>query len=793
MRKLLLTFAIAITAMNVFAQNFNISFLSQRPYPGEQLANICGWVSSTGVEYALVGTESGMSIVDVSTPTNPVEVQLVTGPQSNWREIKTYLNYAYVTTEGGNGLQIVDLSQLPAAAPAVLYTGDGAIAGQIDNIHSLHIEDGHVYLHGSNLFNGAALICDIATNPLAPIYKGHTPGTYIHDGYVRGNLYYSCHIYDGYVSIFDVTNKANPVLLNQQITPGAFTHNSWLSTDSNFVFTTDEVNDSYLTSYDISNATNITELDRIQITPGSGSIVHNTHIIEKNGGDYAVTSWYKDGVVITDVTRPQNMVNVGWYDTYTQGTGGGFSGCWGVYPYLPSGNIVASDINNGLFVIGPTYIRACYLEGTVTDSVSGLPLFNALVQIVSTTLTENSKINGEYKTGTVNPGTYDVTFSKAGYQTKTYTGVVLTNGVLTIQDAQLVTNAPAITLTGQVIETGTGTPIANAQVSLTNVNFDYTTTADASGNFTIPTFFTGTYDVVAGQWGHRTKCLSINITTSPVVIDLDKGWYDDFSFDFGWTNTNATHDWERGEPVGTTSMGNQSNPNFDVTTDCLDQAYVTGNGGGAASDDDVDPNDGTVVLTSPVFDLTGYVNPQLQYYRWFFNGELNGNSPNDEMILRLTNGITTVTLETILNNTAGNSTWLFKTWNIASLLTPTANMQMTVETSDDQPSSIVEGGLDKFEITDVVGVNEISVNGINATVFPNPFTGAFTFTYNMDKTIVSPIMVITDVLGKEVEKIELTQTIATIEAGKNLTNGIYFVTVKSGNQRLQTIKVVKAD
>ncbi len=796
MKKLLLSFAIACSAMNMWAQNFNMSLLGTLTYndpQGDALSNICGWTSTSGTEYALVGWEQGMSIVDVSNPSAPVEVINVSGPTSIWREIKTYDHYAYVTTEGGGGLQIVDLSQLPGSAPVTMYTGDGAIAGQIDNIHSLHIEDGYVYLHGSNLFNGASLICDIATNPTAPIYKSHTPGTYVHDGYARGNKYYSCHIYDGYFSIFDVTNKSNPVLLNQQTTPGVFTHNSWLSTDSNTVFTTDEVSNSYLASYDIANPNNITELDRIQITPGSGSIVHNTHIIEKNGGDFAVTSWYKDGVVITDVTRPQNMINVGWYDTYPQGTGSGFSGCWGVYPYLPSGNIVASDINNGLYVLGPNYQRACYLEGTVTDSVSGLPLFNALVQIVATTITDNSKINGEYKTGTATAGTYDVTFSKAGYQTKTYTGVVLTNGVITIQDAQLVTNSPAITLTGQVIEYGTFNPIPNAQVSFSNSQFDYTTTADAAGNFSIPTFFTGSYDVVAGHWGHRTKCINTSITTSPVVIDLDKGWYDDFSFDFGWTNTNATHDWERGEPVGTTSMGNQANPDFDVTNDCLDQAYVTGNGGGAAADDDVDPNDGTVILTSPVFDLTGYVNPQLQYYRWFFNGALNGNAPNDNMVVKLTNGITTVTLETMLNNTAGNGTWLFKTWNISSYLSPTANMQMSVETSDAQPGSIVEGGLDKFEITDVVGLNDVVAAGINAHVSPNPFGNEFAIKYLISENIAAPALVITNVMGQEVEKIVLNNNNGLVTAGKSLNKGIYFVSFKSGNEILKTIKVIKAD
>ena len=91
------------------------------------------------------------------------------------------------------------------------------------------------------------------------------------------------------------------------------------------------------------------------------------------------------------------------------------------------------------------------------------------------------------------------------------------------------------------------------------------------------------------------------------------------------------------------------------------------------------------------------------------------------MLVKLTNGITSVTLETLLNNTPGNSSWVFKTYNVASLITPTANMHLTVETSDIQPSSIVEGGLDEFSVTDNgVGVNELS--SLSFAAYPNPFS-----------------------------------------------------------------------
>ena len=57
-------------------------------------------------------------------------------------------------------------------------------------------------------------------------------------------------------------------------------------------FTTDEKADSYIASYDISDISNIQEVDRVQSNPESNSIVHNTHV----DGKFLVTSWYRDGL-----------------------------------------------------------------------------------------------------------------------------------------------------------------------------------------------------------------------------------------------------------------------------------------------------------------------------------------------------------------------------------------------------------------------------------------------------------------------------------------------------------------
>ena len=158
-------------------------------------------------------------------------------------------------------------------------------------------------------------------------------------------------------------------------------------------------------------------------------------------GNFAVTSWYKDGVNIVDITRPQNLVVVGNYDTYPQGMGSGFNGCWGVYPFLPSGNLMVTNLDNGdgFFVLTPQYNRACYLEGIVRDSVTKQLLPGVSIKINSTDLDKKavSDIGGNYRTGQVTPGIVSVTYTKMGYFPKTV-NVSLFTGAVSQRDIELV-------------------------------------------------------------------------------------------------------------------------------------------------------------------------------------------------------------------------------------------------------------------------------------------------------------------------------------------------------------------
>ncbi|HEY1038519.1 MAG TPA: choice-of-anchor B family protein [Bacteroidia bacterium] len=430
----------------VRSQNFNVVHRGSLSYPGKECANICGYVDSTGKEYALVGVETGMSVVDVSDPDVPVEVIHIpwpAGPSQIWKEIKVYKQYAYVTSEAGSGLQICDLRQLPTST-VPYHHWEPVILGQtLSSIHSLHIDTtkNNVYLYGSNIGNGGA-ICASLADPWNPVYLGMYDPLYVHDGYVDNDTLYAGEIINGTCSIIDFTDKNNPVILTSFPTPGNFTHNTWPSFDKKTLFTTDEISNSYLTAYDITDLGNVTELDKIKTNPGSNSIVHNVHVRKDS---FAVTSWYTEGFTIVDVTYPHNMIEVGKYDTYSGSLGDGFHGAWGVYPFLPSGTIVVSNIEDGLHVLTPTYIHACWLEGNVQDSVTLANLNGVQVQIVSQTQANTTTANGgNYATGTVNGGTYSIQLSKSGYQTLVVNNVTLTNGVRTILNRKLLPNGVGV-------------------------------------------------------------------------------------------------------------------------------------------------------------------------------------------------------------------------------------------------------------------------------------------------------------------------------------------------------------
>ncbi len=702
----------------VFGQtNFNLELLGSYEWPTTEGSDIWGWVDpSSEAEYALVGLNNGFACVDVSDPLNPIQKFYISDINSTWRDVKTWGNYAYVTTEANAGLLIVDLSDMTGSTywhESVFTNPTNGNSVEFTAAHNLFIdENGICYIFGASTTtpgsspSDGAIFLDVAANAIAPVYLGEWDDNYIHDGMVRGDTMYAGCIYAGELFIVDVSDKNNPSTLGTTSTPNAFTHNAWVSNNGDFVFTTDETSDAYLAAYDITNCSNIQEVDRIQSNAGSLSIPHNTHV----DGNFLITSYYRDGTTVHDITYPNNIIQVAYYDSYG-GSGNGFQGCWGTYPFLPSGNIISSEIDGSanqsakLMIYERNFDQACYIEGNITDASNGISLSGASIEILNTVLLNNSSSNllGEYFSGTASAGTYNIVFSKPGYLNDTLSAI-LNNGIVTVLDIAL---QPLVSFNGAgMVVDFLGNGISSVEVVVFNTDFTFNTTTDLNGNYAINNMYEGNYEIIAGQWGYVTSCGNEYISPSTInTITLEEGYYDDFTFDFDWTVNGGASvgTWERGLPEGTDSQGQYYNPDGDVNNDCMDFAYVTGlSAGGQTGSNDVD--DANTLLISPIFDLSSGQNHYLSYYSWFSNGGggWGGGSPaDDSLTVKISNGNTTVTLETMTANSPDMGQWNYRSFDIGQLITLTASMQIIIETADWDAlgGHWVEGAFDKFSVT----------------------------------------------------------------------------------------------
>ncbi|MFT7606672.1 MAG: choice-of-anchor B domain-containing protein, partial [Saprospiraceae bacterium] len=426
MTRTLTLLLLSFIAYSGFSQ-LNMTYVGNITY-NQNLSDIWGYVAPDDTEYGLVGVFNGVSVVSLADPSTPTEADFVDGIGSTWRDIKTWNNFAYVINESGNGLAVIDLSGLPTSVTSTNWTPDIPGFGTLSTCHNIFIDEfGYAYIAGCNLNGGGVLILNVDTPDGMPEFVAAMPNEYSHDIYVRSNLAYSSEINAGHFSIYDVADKENIQTLGQQNTPFNFTHNAWPSDDETILFTTDEQANAPVASYDISDPNNIQELDQFKPyeTLGDGVIPHNVHV----WNDWLIVSYYTDGCILVDGSHPENLVEVGNFDTFIPASTG-FSGAWGAYPFLPSGLVLVSDIGNGMYVLQPNYVRACWLEGNITDATNNNAIIGASVEILTTNVFETSGATGGYKTGFATAGTYDILIKKPGYEP--FNGqAVLENDVVT--------------------------------------------------------------------------------------------------------------------------------------------------------------------------------------------------------------------------------------------------------------------------------------------------------------------------------------------------------------------------
>lgn len=742
------------------------------------MLNDCwGYVDETGIEYAIVGTRSGTSIVSLENPSNPTELFWRSGVNSVWRDIQVYDDYAYITTEAEEGLLIVDLSPLPASntLPYTYYYGENG--NNWTSAHDIFIDTtgGWAYICGANRGNGGMIILDIHTDPMNPVEVGEFDNWYCHDAFAQGNLLYGAHISDGFLSIIDVTDHSNPILINTQITPNSFTHNVWVTSDDQYAVTTDEIAGAFLTLYDVSNPNNIQETDRIQSSPGKNIIPHNAFIL---GDSLIITSYYTDGITIHDMQRPNNLVEIASFDTHPH-QNSTFNGSWGVYPYLPSGLQLASDISEGLFVIQPTIVRAGYYEGLVRDASNLSPLNDVLVTIADNPQVDHTEVDGKYAVGTVTQGVQSVTFSKTAYYPQTIL-VNFTSGNLLLDTIDLVP-IPPFPLT-VIVEDPLGNPVINAQVRISTPEMTQEGPTNGFGERQFQLYYPGLSYITAGKWEYVTHCEQTNLdaSTGTLTITLEEGYYDDFSFDFGWTATTdsaVSGLWERGIPI---TAADTVSPPDDAFYDCGEYVYITGNANTINSDfDDVD--DGTVILQSPIFDLTGYTNPRMYLQAWFFCG-YGPAQIDDTLHIYLSNGLDEVRLWYYPPD-GFDPQWEEREYWLNTFIAPTANMQLKLVVSDVGANiNVTEAAIDAFVIRDAPILETTDPTTMNWTVFPNPATNELNIS-----GINSGVYSILSPDGSCVRSGLFTESVETISLA-GLNEGVYFIRIGDKVKRFVKLK-----
>ena len=415
--KIKLLFLALLFISNSFAQDLNITSLGNLDYGDVGLNDIWGY-SDGEKEYALVGTYEGISVVDVSDPSNLHELNNLKTVNSIWKDIKTHSHYAYVThgiyssSTEPKGLTIIDLNTIESENPSMW---NYKIDGVFETAHNIFIDDdAFAYVFGVNEIGGA-LILDLNNDPTNPEFVSYYQSHYLHDGYVKDGKLYGCADKNGYFVVVDVNDKENPKDITSSDTPNRTTHNAWLSDDGNTLFTTDERKSAYITSFDVSDEDNIKQLDIIRTKNTEQSIPHNTLVF----GDFLISSYYAQGIQIVDASKPDNLVEVARYDT-TPSNKAEFNGAWGVYPYLPSGNILVSDTETGLHVLKATYSRAAYFEGVIKDEATNSSIYNAEVIIKSEGISDYSTYTGGFKSGASISGTYEIEVIKEGYESKVF-------------------------------------------------------------------------------------------------------------------------------------------------------------------------------------------------------------------------------------------------------------------------------------------------------------------------------------------------------------------------------------
>ena len=311
--------------------------------------NDCWGFVQHGVEYAVLGSTEGTHIIELTPDHQTIQRDFVRGRHSEsnvvHRDHAVYRNFLYaVCDQGVSSLQAIDLSYLP---DSVHVTHDDTTI--IIRAHNVFVDSFAAKLYVCGPHFNAMSIFDLSADPSHPQLLAHFNGVeYVHDVYVRRDTAYLNAGNQG-LWVYDFSNAAAPQALGSlEFYPEqGYNHSGWLSPDGNTYVFADETGGKRMKVCDVSDLSDI----RIKGFFNSGmhpeTVPHNLQI----KGRYVFVSHYNDGLRIFDISDPSNPLQTAWYDTYPgSDETAHFRGAWGIYSYLPSGRILISDRQTGLYV-----------------------------------------------------------------------------------------------------------------------------------------------------------------------------------------------------------------------------------------------------------------------------------------------------------------------------------------------------------------------------------------------------------------------------------------------------------
>jgi len=330
-----------------------------------------------GREYAVISrTEAGVSIVDVTSPTQPVIVSNVDIPAGGNQlfHSRPYNGYIYAVMRPGP-LQIIDARD-PNNAFEVKQYSTG-----FNQAYVLFISDSTAYLADvdSDRQDVNLIVLDIS-DPENPVEVGTWSRTY-HHIFVRNDTLIGF-VQKGEVDFLDVSDPSDIQLIFNIGSTGTKTHSGWLNDAGDLLSLEHETPGGHLALWDVNplnSAYLLSEYSTSSNYEGETSTHHSRWYF-----DLLYISYWQDCLRIIDASDPNNLQEVAVYDTIQPNPYTLYRGFWGIYPYAPSRNIYVSDPKTGLIILD--YVNDG--PGIRTNEVESIPYYGDSLR------GEFTKING---------------------------------------------------------------------------------------------------------------------------------------------------------------------------------------------------------------------------------------------------------------------------------------------------------------------------------------------------------------------------------------------------------------